>query len=45
MDVGLLSLALKDYLLGFFMALSLRRGRIEQLIARVLPDSDSTTDE
>lgn len=36
-SLSLDSLALKDFLLGFFIALALRRGRIEQIIDRALP--------
>ena len=31
------AIALKDFLLGFFIALSLRRGRIRQLLDRLTP--------
>jgi len=31
------SLAYKDFFLGFFIALALRRGRIEQIIDKALP--------
>jgi hypothetical protein len=31
------SLAVKDFLLGFFMALALRRGRIETIISSIVP--------
>jgi hypothetical protein len=34
------SLVLKDYLLGFFMALALRRGRIESIVSKVIPDTE-----
>lgn len=35
------SLAVKDFLLGFFMALALRRGRIETVISSVVPTNDA----
>lgn len=35
------SLAVKDFFLGFFMALALRRGRIEKIINSVVPADDS----
>lgn len=35
------SLAVKDFLLGFFMALALRRGRVETIISNVVPTADS----
>jgi hypothetical protein len=31
------SLSYKDFFLGFFIALALRRGRIEQIIDKILP--------
>lgn len=33
-------IGLKDYLLGFFMALALRRGRIKLLLDNLLPSTD-----
>lgn len=35
------SLVVKDFLLGFFMALALRRGRIETIISRVVPNDNA----
>lgn len=32
-------LVLKDFALGFFMALALRRGRVETMIDGVIPDN------
>lgn len=37
------SLAYKDFFLGFFIALALRRGRIEQIIDKVLPMTNADT--
>ncbi|WP_153952864.1 hypothetical protein [Halosegnis longus] len=37
--VPMLDLATKDFLLGFFMALALRRGRIKELLDKILPES------
>lgn len=36
------ALAIKDFLLGFFMALALRRGRIESIVERVVPTRDDS---
>lgn len=43
-------IALKDFLLGFFIALALRRGRINAIIDKVFPtpeeqEATDTTDE
>lgn len=38
-------IALKDYFLGFFMALALRRGRITAILDRIFPDSEPTDSE
>jgi hypothetical protein len=38
-------IALKDYFLGFFMALALRRGRITAILDRILPNEQSDTNE
>lgn len=36
-------IGLKDYFLGFFMALALRRGRITAILDRFFPKQDDTT--
>lgn len=38
-------ISLKDFLLGFFIALSLRRGRVALLLDRALPGDDPTSKE
>lgn len=36
------AVALKDFLLGFFMALAVRRGRVSGLLDKVIPSSSDT---
>ncbi len=40
--VSIETIALKDFFLGFFLALALRRGRIRQMLNKATPTNSDT---